>query len=835
MIRNLLLSVILLFLISKESFSFTVNTEGIKHDPAAKTITITVPDKKLYIVIGYSKGCVIEKLVLNGKNTLSASGVYTGIQTKDGTFSSNDQLQQIQVEATANGILLKGITYGSNTIHVQETWDFKLKGGKISWDITREYNNSAVLEDMAFPKWNFAGLSVWKGGILDNGGMVWCKYLKKVNDTYGVHTGGITLWNADSGDALKITPEKSEKQHLAAKYSHSGKNEFTCTQLVTDVPMEQRYNLSRFVSGKSDVFAPVKVKKGKTTQHLELQYEDYFKTYSRGNLAGIDAGAVRELLNTTGRYGVVDNNIIGGNGWLTNWKCLHEPFFAQIGMAVNDKNYTNNMSSTLDQERDEAMLADGRVLSRWHNAPGDEIAGTYNIRTGYYEAMWGYTIDSQTGYVINASEQFNLNGDLTWLKSHQKSCEKALEWLIKRDANHNGIFEMLNNNVSEKKASDWLDIVWASYENAFVNAQMYEALTLWAGCEKVLGNPEKAAYYNQVAQRLKTAFNKSTDEGGFWSPAKKQYVYWRDNDGSVHGNNLVTPVNFAAIAFGICDNKQRIGLILDQIEKRTTAERLFHWPLCFDSFTREEVSDGNWPFPKYENGDIFPSWGYLGIRAYSAYNKDIAVKYIRNLLAQYKKDGLSSQRYSRSSQLGLGDDILAGICTSITALYRDIYGIRPHWNRMGLEPNLIKALNGTEFSYVLRDTTYQIKLNVDDYELHSALFSVKSKENFGAAKTGNKFTYYHHNQENEQLVVNSGSARAVKLMINSWNAKKTAFTINSKDAYIFTVKGLQPDSNYQLLINKVSRRIKSSKDGSLTFKKTCQLPTDFVLKAVEQG
>ncbi len=67
---------------------------------------------------------------------------------------------------------------------------------------------------------------------------------------------------------------------------------------------------------------------------------------------------------------------------------------------------------------------------------------------------------------------------------------------------------------------------------------------------------------------------------------------------------------------------------------------------------------------------------------------------------QYKKDGLSSQRYSRTTQLGLGDDILAGICTSITALYKDIYGLRPKWNRMGLEPNMLETLNGTRvFTY----------------------------------------------------------------------------------------------------------------------------------------
>lgn len=223
-----------------------------------------------------------------------------------------------------------------------------------------------------------------------------------------------------------------------------------------------------------------------------------------------------------------------------------------------------------------------------------------------------------------------------------------------------------------------------------------------------MGDTEKAAYYAAIAARLKESFNKPIDEGGFWSPEKKQYVYWRDKDGSVHGDNLVTPVNFAIIAFNLCDDKKRIAQILDQIEKRTMAENLFHWPLCIDSFKREEVQAGNWPFPRYENGDIFPTWGYLGVRAYANYDKTIALKYIRKLLEQYNKDGLSFQRYSRETQLGLGSDILAGICTSITGLYRDIYGIRPKWNRMGLEPNMVKMLNGTAFNYTLRNTEYQV-------------------------------------------------------------------------------------------------------------------------------
>jgi len=804
--------------------------KGIEHDPVAKYITLMTPDGKLAITIDYAEGCVLKKLDLNGESKLASSGAYTGFRMQNETFSSENLLHKISVTEQVDGISLSNIRFGGADLGVSEIWDFRLQDNNILWEITRTYDRDALIEELSLPKWNFSDLSTWKGGIFDNGGMVWCKYLKQLHDTYGVHTGGVTFWNEHSPDALRIKVTANEGGELAAQYTHGENRTFVVTQLLSDAPLQQRYDLSRFVSQKADVFAPIYVKKGTVKIVLALQYVDYGEEYTRGTLPGIDATAVRELLNTTGRYGVVDNNIVGANGWLTNWKCLHEPFFAQIGMALNDSNYVKNMSATLDQERDQGMLPDGRVLSRWHNAPGDEIPGTYNTETGYYEAMWGYTIDSQTGYVINTSEQFALNGDLDWLRGHRVSCEKALDWLIKRDSNGNGLFEMMNKGVAEKTASDWLDIVWASFENAFVNAQLYEALTLWSDCERVLGNLTKADYYTGVALKLKDAFNKPVEEGGFWLPAKKQYVYWRDGDGTVHGDNLVTPVNFAAIAFGICDDPERIALVLDQIEERSLAEKLFHWPLCFDSFKREEVSDGNWPFPKYENGDIFPTWGYLGVRAYVKHDKNLALKYVRNILEQYKKDGLSSQRYNRTTQLGLGDDILAGICTSVTALYRDIYGLRPEWNRIGLEPNMIVSLNGAKFPYTLRGTTYQVELQVDDYRLSTEDFSVRGKESFGAVKTGNTLRFYPHNKEDMTLDLEALQGQAIGLEVGPWQEGSFCWHITSPGEYQLTLKGLAEDASYELWIDDQVQPVQSTRGGLLSFRQVCKSETCFVLK-----
>ena len=820
--RNLTFLVVLFFAISAQA-------TDLKHNPETKTILIADDSELLQLQIDYSKGCKIGQVNINGQNTISPSGVYTSIQTETSQYTSLQSKEQAKVTVGDNKVIVSNIVFGDDHMKVTETWIFTWSNNRIYWNIEREYNQKGMLEKMAMPAWNFSSLSTWKGGILNTGGMVWCKYLKEVNDTYGVHTNGVTFWEPESGDGFRVEASSETGGSIASAFTHGENGEFKFMQYLTPSELGQRYNLNRFVNGKSDVFTPFEVKKGSSAISLELSYVDYNKAYDRGTLVGIDAIAVRELLNTTGRYGVIDKNIIGANGWVTNWKCLHEPFFAQIGMVVNDKNYTNNFSSTLDQERDQAIEEDGRVLARWHNVPEAENSN-YNFETGYYDCPWGYTIDAQPGQVINTVEQFHQNGDVAWLKSHKQSCEKVLNWLINRDSNNNDIFEMLNNNTGEEKCSDWIDVVWASFENAFVNAQMYEALNLWADCELVLSDTEKANYYSTVALRLKEAFNKPVQEGGFWLPEKKQYIYWRDRDGSVHGDNLVTPVNFAAIAFGICDDVQRIKDVLDQIEEKAKAENLFHWPLCYESFKLEEVHPPvMWPFPNYENGDIFPTWGYLGIRSYVKYDKDIAIKYIHNILQQYNKDGLSSQRFSRNTQEGIGFDILAGSCTTVTALYRDIYGIRPKWNRMGLEPNMLKELNGTEFKYTLRDEVYNIRLSENNYQISTKNFSMENTNSFGVNMKGNTLLYYPNNQNIEELSVKRTNSLPIHIEIGEWS-KNRSWDINSEGNYELLLAGLSPYSTYDLIVDGTKKQTyKSDAKGIVSFKYECAVPTSFSL------
>jgi hypothetical protein len=811
------------------------NKTLIKQDPIAGTIIITDGTGKLTFRLNYSGGCVIDQLIVNGKNTIAPSGVFSSIKPSAKVFSSKIINGEPEVKVSDSKVTVSNISFGEPSFLVTEDWTLTPKIDGISWEIVRKYSNGGKIDEMTMPVWNFANLSVWKGGILNNGGMVWCKYLTNKFDVLGMHTNGATFWNPQTGDGLRISSRAEGDQFIASKFFHGSEDEFSFAQYLSNDELLPRYHLNRFVNGKEDVFAPFEVKKETVKITADIQYINYDKEYPMGKLPGIDAAAVRELRNTTARYGVIDQNIMGANGWITNWKCLHEPFFAQIGLFVNDDNYTRNFSATLNQERDLAMTQEGRVLSRWHNEQGDEMPGTYNLKTGYYETQWGYTIDSQTSYIINTAEQFDLNGDLLWLRDHKKSCEKALNWLIKRDSNKNSLFEMMNDSYLEKKCSDWIDVVYASFENAFVNAQMYEALKQWAECERILGDAQNATLYSGIAAKLKESFNKTVADGGFWSPEKKCYVYWRDKDGTTHGDNIVTPVSFMAIAFGICDDPNRIKIILDNIELRMVAENLFHWPLCFDSFKKEEVEKVNWPFPNYENGDIFTSWGYTGVSSYVKYDKNIALKYIKKLLEQYNKDGLSSQRFSRKTQTGIGSDILSGNCTTITALFKDIYGIRPHWNRMGLEPNLSKELNGTEFEYTLRGTKYTISLKMNDYQLKTDQFTAKSNQGFGVNIVDHRLLFYPGNRDLASLILECTPGKIPDLEVKGWNNEAPAWSVGSGDTYNFSVNGLLPHQTYRLQVNEKSKNSYLANDsGEVNFSLNCVGKTTFKLTKVSR-
>ena len=791
------------------------------NDPASHTVTMADASSDLSLRLNYNGCCYLDRILVRGREVVAPeTGVCSAILVGGQWTTTRSGIATPTVHIKGREVYVDGIAYTGGGIAVREHWRFTVLADRIDWQISREYLNGGLIDDTYFPGWDFCAMDTWTGGLLDSGGVAWCRYLPQ-GSSYGAHVGEVTFFNPTNGACLRITPTVSGSTQVASRFSHQPSGTFSFVQSVTTNELATKHNLHRF-NRRLEVWSQFRVEPGTVQVNLSLQALDDNVVRGRGTFPSLDGNSIRDLLDTIGRYGVVDRRIMGGNGWLTGWVCLHEPFFAEMGLAIDDPAYTANFATTLDAWRDLAQNHDGRVLSRWHHDTGDNmVPGTYNPKTGYYECGWGYTLDSQPDYVINTAEQFDLTGDIAWLRAHKDSCERALDWLLARDANTNGLVEMMNNSHAQGKSSDWIDIVWAAYENALVNAALYEAMTLWSDREKVLGDEVHAARYLAAAKRLREAFRRPIAEGGFWNPDQGWFAYWRDRDGSIHGDNLVTPVNFCAVAYGLADDVQR-KRILDGMEIRMRQEQLFHWPLCFLPYAKGEGANGS--FPEYENGDIFLSWGEVGVRAYAGYDPTIAVEYVRRVLDRYQKDGLSFQRYLRRDQKGAGDDILAGNCMTIVGLYRDIYGIRPQWNRLRLDPHLTPELEGTKINYRLRNQQYELTLGTNRSAITVAGLTVKAAGSFAVNATSKLLNCFSGEQDTPALSIARKSAVDIIVDIDAWpeaQGRDCRWTISYPSQPVglhMVISGLRPQTTYRLRVGgKTISKLHSDAAGSVSF------------------
>ncbi|MDP4213581.1 MAG: trehalase family glycosidase [Bacteroidota bacterium] len=814
----------------------------IKNDIRQKTISFG--NSKMQLTLDYNGKANISSLTVNGEEVIQGNaGIYSEIKTGSAVYSTLQTNTAPKILVEGNTVKLRGIAYGDRDLGITENWVFIINKSDIVFDMDRTLSKKKWLEESASPRFDFKSIHTWEGAFQGFGGLAWFYLFNEKLCTYGVHTHTANFWNSKSGNGLKVDVNAPDQQ-VAMKYSRTNDDQLAYSITVSDHEMLARFdagtNRRRFIRQGTDVWSRFEMGERRSAQRITLSYFDFNKTYGRGKFAGINGAQVSAILNTVARIGVIDAKLFGGNSWHTPYGpiCLHEQYIAQIGLAVNDSAYLKGYAQALDFYRDHAVRPDGRVISRWAYDNSDAMPGQ-TTEEGFYEAQWGYLMDSNPDLVTNVSELYDQTGDIGWVKSQQQSCEKVLDWIIKRDSDGDGLVEMMTDSEREKKGSDWLDIVWASYENAFVNANLYHALVKWAAIEQQLGNADEAKAYGAFAEKLKTSFNKPVSAGGFWDEEKGCYVHWLDKDGSAHGRNMVTPVNFMAIAYGICDDDGRRKIILDGIEKQMQKEKLFFWPITMSSYAPGECREDQFPFPAYENGDLFLSWGSVAVKAYAAYDPELALKYVKNVMDRYSQDGLAFQRYGRIKQNGLGDDILSGNCLSVVGLYEAIYGINPLYNRFYLDPHITKALSGTELKYNFRGQQLTIGLNLNRYSVSNGRYKIISSGDFGFYGLHNELSFFHADDTAASLKVKTTPDGRLTLNIRQWEPRQMEWIQSSENKQPrklgYILSRLRPDSEY--LVAAAGRRIghfKTDHNGSFAFNYKTSVPAErIVVSSIE--
>ena len=819
-------------------FTLVGNAGNIMITDKPQDKVIIFGNSKIRITLDYNGKCAVTEMSVNNQSVISGqAGIFSEIRTSTATYSTLKLTSVPTIKIGKNTVKISNIQYGTDNEAAIENWNFLITENDIKLDIERSFPKAFSIQEAAFPSFKFNSIHTWDGAFLGYGGLAWFYLFNEKLCTYGVHSDSSIFWNSTTGNGLKVAVSAPGKQ-VAMKYSRSNDDQLIYNITVSDNEMLFRYESekrSRFVRGKMDVWDTYTVDAGKYTQSITLSYLDYNEAYNRGNFVGVNGKQVTNALNTIARIGVIDEKLFGGNSWHTPYGpiCLHEQYIAQFAIGINDETYTQGYKRCLDFYRDNAIKPDGRVMSRWAYLNSDAMQGT-PTKLGFYEAQWGYLIDSNPDFVANVAQVYDLTGDLNWVGKHKTTCEKALDFMLKRDSNGNHLVEVMTNYHSERKGSDWIDVVWASFENAFVNAKVYYALTLWADVERQLGDQVKADYYSDYAAELKKSFNKSTDEGGFWDAQNRWFIYWRDKDNSIHGDNLVVPVNFMAIVYGICDNTNRQAAILDKIEMQTSKENLFFWPLCVFPYAVGEANDSQYPYPTYENGDMFLSWGSVGVEAYANYKPELALKFVENVLSRYAKDGLAFQRYGRVNQDGLGDDILSGNSLALVGLYKAIYGINPLHNRLYLNPHLPAKLSGTELLYNFRQDRLKIGLMTNRYSISNDQFKVTSKSDFGFYCQKNELVYFKGKEDSFSLKANT--SRDLSLEVIKWEADEYIWlhsSVSGQSKVTYSMNKLKANSMYTIYDGIKSRNGKSDKNGVLTFEvKATEKPV--TLRVVQQ-
>ncbi len=750
------------------------------------------------LVLSVDRGSVFNLWVRGRSVGSNTSPLCSGIKVDGKWYTSQNLEAPPIIKRFKNGLKISRIEYGGGGVTVSEIWTLSTSKDAIRWRIERKYLSAGNLDDTAMPKMTFAGMNTWTGAILGTGGVAWGKLFDQFNATYGIHTNSATFWNPDLKDCLKVVSSGPLGSHQALCFTREPNNDFSMSVEPTKTKLLPRKGHYRYLKNSQDIWASFPVTKNETiSTTVLLTSPNYQSTFGRGDFKGLDTDAITNIMNTIGRIGDIDDKLMGSNGWYSGYICLHEPWIAQMGIAIDDPNYIKNYAKALNYYRDHALQPDGMVKSRWCYGSYDAQPGTYD-KYGFYEAQWGRLEDTQSSYVTDVANEFDLNGSLRWVKGQKAACESALQFLLNRDTNGNHLVEMVPNSEKDRRSSDWLDIVWASYENAFVNAQLYGALLQWARVESLLGDASKAAYYRDYAGKLKTSFNKPISEGGFWNPDKGWYIYWRDKDGSVHGDNLTLEVNLTALSVGICDDPHRRERLLDVIETAMKKENLLIWPSCMYPFAPGEAANTHWP--DYENGDIFLSWGEAGVHAYAPTQPEVALKYVKNIISQYNKDGLAFQRYSRADGSGQGDDILAGNCNTIVGLYRDIYGIQPKFNRLYLDPHLTPQLNGTVVHYNLRGQKLSIELAVGNYSVSSGDHSISCRYPFGVSFQKNGLTYFAEDSDSPTFKLETEAP--ISLSMNGLGHELHWSLSSSKASLVTqTFYGLQAGTSFDLVVD----------------------------------
>jgi sucrose-6-phosphatase len=107
------------------------------------------------------------------------------------------------------------------------------------------------------------------------------------------------------------------------------------------------------------------------------------------------------------------------------------------------------------------------------------------------------SIDSGLWLIIAVYNWVTHTGDMEFLRRHQPTLQRAMDWLTAHDSNNDGLLEI-------PEAGDWTDLFGRSYNILYDEVLWYRANVCFGRLVEFLGNFEHAANYLRGSQRIRS-------------------------------------------------------------------------------------------------------------------------------------------------------------------------------------------------------------------------------------------------------------------------------------------------------------------------------------------
>ncbi len=670
----------------------------------------------------YSGATEIE--AYNGSDNLSTGG-----------WKGTDRLNSSPV-VSVNGstATFSGISYTTGNCTVTETWTVTAGDSSINLQVNRTYDSAATFPDqksisLCFKKQAFDVVQRTEDGgsfiLLDPNRNI-NRFLSNEatanystgsyynNDKYSFYSANMDLLDKLNGKMLSIglTSNRNRATKIWRPTDRTGtralKIENKLNSGAFSFPSGTYLPLKVF---QTENFNPVTVAAGQTdtATYTFSCANNLNKYYDLGSIpagSGLDEYKLAQYMQDFGRASVIDGSVgmgdcdLSGIGTYETWWYGVNALGLQGG---GNEKYLQTLKNFVTFIKD-------------HNYPiynnGHIYARTYREMTGWEGDNF---MDGQAQFVAGIAQIFDLSGDTAWLNSIKDMARSVLNWTLARDTDGDGLVEAANNYNTDNRSSDWNDCVSAAHENAYANVMLYKALTDWADIEEfVLLDSARATNYRNKAALLKASYNKDTSNGGFWSPATNSFVYWRDKDGSVHGDVRYVFTNAYPVLFGMVDG-QRAQQIMNRYTDFMATNNLSLFPTQTSSFASDEMWVwNNWKH--FENGGIFLQHTYDMMGAYAKLgDREKLLSMLKTATNLYSVNNLWSTGYlnwdlTTGTQVWTEPWMTSGVRPA-SGFYSFIMGIQPKYDRIIIDPCADSSLNGISVNYKLRGHDFAVTLN----------------------------------------------------------------------------------------------------------------------------